>query len=101
MQRHGVDASGNIMEMVTMLQGYWDIASRRLIDNICMLMEKDFVDEVLAQVDTQATLFGMGLQANDVKNYMKEDALVIERRKQLRERIRLLDASLEVLQKQE
>lgn len=83
-----------------MLQGYWDIACRRLVDNVCMLMEKDFIDEVLSELETQATLFGMGLNLKDVREFMKEDAAIIERRRNLRERIKLLEASLAVLMEQ-
>jgi hypothetical protein len=97
MQRHGVDATGNIMEMITMLQGYWDIASRRLIDNVCMLVERDFVEALLTEVDTQAALFGMALSSTDIRELMKEDMHLIERRKAIKARIQLIQSSLDVL----
>lgn len=100
MQRHGVDSSGNLLEMITMLQGYWDIASRRFVDNMCMMMEKDFLDEVLSELESEATLFGMSLTPVEIQEYMKEDAVVIARRHSLRERMTLLESSLQVLQQQ-
>ncbi|RYH24926.1 hypothetical protein EON65_16205 [archaeon] len=98
MQRHGVDSVGNYMEMVTMLQGYWDIASRRLVDNVCMLVDKDFVDHVLSELDTQLTVYSMGLSKNEVKDVMKEDRYIVQRRKQLLEKIKLVQGAIEILQ---
>ena len=97
MQRHGVDATGNYMEMITMLQGYWDIASRRLIDNVCMVVERDFVEALLTEVDTQTTLFAMALSYSEIRELMKEDTRVIEKRKTIKARIQLIQSSLDVL----
>eukprot|EP01038_Epipyxis_sp_PR26KG_P012114 gene12114-16219_t len=43
--RHGVNSKGNEQEMITLIQAYWDIASRRFIDNVCMCLDLEFTNK--------------------------------------------------------
>lgn len=97
MRRHGVDSQGNQQEMTTLIQAYWDIASRRLIDNVCMCVEKDFTQTMVNEVETQGTLLGISLSDEEVRSLMKEDDLLAIRRTDLTERVKVLQSSIEVL----
>lgn len=46
LSRHGVDAKGNAQEVTTLVQAYWDIASRRVIDNTCMYLDAEISTKV-------------------------------------------------------
>ena len=62
MSRHGINtvvadnedgtkntmASGSVFEMITLIQAYWDVSSKRIVDNICMCIETEFVNKVCA-----------------------------------------------------
>jgi interferon-induced GTP-binding protein Mx1 len=97
MRRHGVDSQGNQQEMTTLIQAYWDIASRRFIDNVCMCIEKEFVSTLVNEVETQGTLLGISMSDTEVKHLMKEDDQVSFRRNELIEKVKVLQASIDVL----
>lgn len=99
MRRHGVDSQGNQQEMTTLIQAYWDIASRRFIDNVCMCIEKEFVSALVNEVETQGTLLGIAMSQAEVKQLMREDDQVTFRRNELIEKVKVLQASIEVLNK--
>lgn len=97
MRRHGVDSMGNKQELITLIQAYWDIASRRLIDNVCMCIEKEFLAGFINELETQSTLFGISLQEEQVVNYLHEAKEILERRNDLQDRIQTLQTSFELL----
>ncbi len=99
MRRHGVDSQGNQQEMTTLIQAYWDIASRRFIDNVCMCIEKEFVTSLVNEVETQSTLLGFSMSDVEVKQLMREDDQVAFRRSELIEKVKVLKSSIEVLSK--
>lgn len=39
-----------------MLQAYWNVATKRLVDNVCMTMEQDFVVKLLGKVESELFL---------------------------------------------
>lgn len=39
-------SGGSVHEMITLIQAYWDVASKRMIDNVCMCVETEFVTKV-------------------------------------------------------
>ncbi len=97
MRRHGVDSHGNKQEMLTLIQAYWDICSRRFIDNVCMNIEKYFIHQLINELEMSCTLFSISIDEKEVLDIMKEDEQIIQRRKELRGKIHLLESSLGVL----
>lgn len=97
MRRHGVDSQGNLLEMITLVQAYWDIASRRFIDNVCMQMEKGFVARVVAELETQSTLFAVTCSEVELAEIMREDAEIAKRRAEITEKIKVLQSAADIL----
>lgn len=97
MRRHGVDSQGNLQEMITLVQAYWDIASRRFIDNICMHMEKGFVAKVVGELETQATLFAVTCTEKELSALMEEDVEIARKRAEIAEKIKVLQAAADIL----
>jgi Dynamin GTPase effector domain len=82
-QRHGVDAHGNVQEMATLIQAYWDVASRRLVDNVCMCVEMEFTNKVVRELEAQCFLHSVSMDKSAVERALKEDTLTRDRREQL------------------
>jgi hypothetical protein len=59
MLRHGVDSKGNQQEMITLIQAYWDIASRRLVDNVCMCIDMEFSNKLIKELEAHCMLYGV------------------------------------------
>lgn len=95
--RHGVDSDGNQQEMVTLIQAYWDIASRRLIDNVCMCIEMEFATKFVTELQSQTVLYGIALQDSEIAVLLKEDSALAGKRQHTKERIQILEKSLDVL----
>ena len=38
------------------MQAYWNVATKRLVDNVCMTMEQDFVVKLLGKVESELFL---------------------------------------------
>ena len=43
MQCHGVNVKSKVEDMIIMIEAYWDVATKRIVDNVCMTMEHDFL----------------------------------------------------------
>ncbi len=99
MVRHGVDSKGNQHEMVTLIQAYWDIASRRLVDNVCMCMEMEFSTKLIRELESQCILYGIALSEEKTRLLLQEDPNIGEKRRVLKEKINMMNASLAVLAK--
>jgi interferon-induced GTP-binding protein Mx1 len=97
MRRHGVDSQGNLLEMITLVQAYWDIASRRFVDNVCMHMEKGFVARVVSDLETQSTLFACTCSEIDLAHMMQEDVAIAKKRADISEKIKVLQAAADIL----
>lgn len=97
MRRHGVDSHGNLQEMITLVQAYWDIASRRFIDNVCMQIEKGFVDKMLSELETQCTLYAVTCSSEQVAKIMQEDVEIVKQRTVIAERVRTLQSAADIL----
>lgn len=99
MMRHGVDVTGNQQEMVTLIQAYWDIASRRLTDNVCMCIEMEFSQQLIKELEAQCVLFGISVEDDKVTELLMEDVSISKRRRFLHERIQLLQAAVLAFEK--
>lgn len=84
--------------MTTLIQAYWDIASRRLIDNVCMCIEKEFSACLVKDMETQSTLFGISLSQEEAEAFMQEDPVIAVQRSNLARRIEELHSSSELLE---
>lgn len=51
-------------------QAYWNVATKRLVDNVCMTMEQDFVVKLLGKVESE--LFLLTNRFTDVEELFVE-----------------------------
>ena len=73
MMRHGVDSPGNKQELSTVCQVYWDIASRRVIDGVCMCIMGELNKVMVNELEAQCLLYGIGLEDERLHVVMAED----------------------------
>ncbi|CAM9238790.1 unnamed protein product, partial [Heterosigma akashiwo] len=96
---HGVAANGNPAEMAILLQAYWNIATRRVIDNVCMTLEATFVARLLALLENRTFLLGSGpggeAEAGGVAQLFVEDEALARRRRALADKRERLERALD------
>jgi interferon-induced GTP-binding protein Mx1 len=97
MRRHGVDSYGNKQEMLTLIQAYWDIASRRFIDNLCMNIEKYLIHQLIDEITTQCTLYGISVDEKGILDLLKEDEYIFQQRQDIAKRLKVLESALDIL----
>ncbi|CAN0543901.1 unnamed protein product, partial [Ectocarpus sp. 12 AP-2014] len=95
MRNHGVGTMANVEDMCTLLQAYWNVATKRLVDNVCMTMEQDFVVKLLGKVESE--LFLLTNRFSDVEELFVEDTSVVEKRRSLQAKKQRLLKGLETL----
>eukprot|EP00903_Cladosiphon_okamuranus_P010659 g10077.t1 len=95
MRNHGVGTMANVEDMCTLLQAYWNVATKRLVDNVCMTMEQDFVVKLLGKVESE--LFLLTNRFTDVEELFVEDTSVVEKRRALQAKKQRLLKGLETL----
>lgn len=97
MQTHGVNTTSKVEDMCTLLQAYWDVATKRLVDNVCMTLEHDFTANLLKEFESECFLFAAEYAAPDkeleLSRLFREDPAVVEvRRAAKAKQSRLTDA---------
>jgi len=97
MGAHGVNQKGNVEEMKTLLQAYWGLATRRLVDNLCMAVEHDFAAQLAGKLETECFTFAGTVEGARLDAMLEEDATVQEMRSQLQAKEQRLQAALQVL----
>ena len=50
---HGANPTSKVEDMSTILQAYWRVTSKRVVDNACMLLETSFFGQVVDRLETQ------------------------------------------------
>ncbi|KAJ1460259.1 P-loop containing nucleoside triphosphate hydrolase protein [Pelagophyceae sp. CCMP2097] len=85
MQTHGVNTTSKVEDMCTLLQAYWDVATKRLVDNVCMTLEHDFTAKLLNELEAAAFLYAAELgapdKALDLERLFREDPTILEARR--------------------
>ncbi len=56
MNSHGVNSTVVVNDMCALLQAYWNIATKRLVDNVCMTMEQDFFARMVTRAEEELFL---------------------------------------------
>eukprot|EP00619_Florenciella_sp_RCC1007_P017815 CAMPEP_0205938662 /NCGR_PEP_ID=MMETSP1325-20131115/47543_1 /ASSEMBLY_ACC=CAM_ASM_000708 /TAXON_ID=236786 /ORGANISM="Florenciella sp., Strain RCC1007" /LENGTH=186 /DNA_ID=CAMNT_0053309025 /DNA_START=81 /DNA_END=637 /DNA_ORIENTATION=+ len=84
-----------------MIEAYWDVATKRLVDNICMAIEHDFVNTVLRQLESDCFMLAteVGQKVSDLELLFSEDPTVQERRRNLFAKKERLSTALDTLRK--
>jgi interferon-induced GTP-binding protein Mx1 len=87
MSCHGVNVKSKVEDMTIMIEAYWDVATKRLVDNVCMTMEHDFLGKLLKQLEAECFVIAtdsMGPKgAEHLARLFSEDAAIMERRRGL------------------
>ena len=97
MMRHGSDLTGNKHELSTICQVYWDIASRRIIDNVCMCILSEVTKVMVQELEARCLLFGMGVEDDALHAVMAEDPTLTSQRAALKKRLDKVTKSLQAI----
>ena len=97
MMRHGSDLTGNKHELATICQVYWDIASRRIIDNVCMCVLSEVTKVMVQELEARCLLFGMGVEDDALQAVMAEDPTLTSQRAALKKRLDKVTKSLQAI----
>ena len=103
MQSHGVNVKSKVEDMTIMIEAYWDVATKRLVDNVCMTMEHDFLGMMLKRLEAECfvlTTDSMGADGEtQLCHFFSEDSAVLDKRKHLVAKRDRLDTALQTLRK--
>lgn len=80
---HCVHAKGNVEEMRTLVQAYWEVAQRRFVDNVCLTMEQDVAASFLQDLDASCIMLVSRSTDDQAEELLAEDSHITERRKRL------------------
>jgi len=97
MKNHGIGTDAQVQDMITLLQAYWNVATKRVVDNICMTIEQDFLMNLLMDLEHECVFVA---QLNtQVESFLIEDSNILERRKHLEEKKERLEKGLESIRR--
>lgn len=85
MAYHGVNIRSKVEDMTIMIEAYWDVATKRLVDNVCMTIEHDFLVALLLRLESDCFMLAteIGHKAKDLASLFNEDPAVQAKREQL------------------
>ncbi|KAH8097579.1 hypothetical protein JL720_472 [Aureococcus anophagefferens] len=90
MQTHGVNTTSKVEDMCTLLEAYWDVATNRLVDNVCMTLEHDFTNAILKQLEEACFMFAAEMSLDDKETELArlflEDPQLLEQRAAARDK---------------
>mmetsp|Transcript_26171 Transcript_26171/g.30995 ORF Transcript_26171/g.30995 Transcript_26171/m.30995 type:complete len:678 (+) Transcript_26171:20-2053(+) len=101
MQCHGINVKSKVEDMTIMIEAYWDVATKRLVDNVCISLEHDFIEKVLTKLEADCFMlvtnsFGPN-GAGELAYLFSEDPLVAERRQNLMNKSERLNGAITTL----
>ncbi len=103
MHVHGVNIKSKVEDMIVMIEAYWDVATKRLVDNVCMSVEHDFVGRLLQRLESECFLLATEGFAADgaatLAEYFDEDPVLAEQRRGLVAKRDRLEAALGTLRR--
>ena len=101
MTNHGINVKSKVEDLTIMIEAYWDVATKRLVDNVCMTIEHDFLGRLLCKLEEECFLlatnsFGPEGVARLAQLFL-EDPAVMERRRNLTAKKDRLATALDTL----
>ena len=101
MQCHGVNVKSKVEDMIIMIEAYWDVATKRIVDNVCMTMEHDFLGKLLKRLESECFLLAtdFGQKKEELDALFTEDPGVRDRRRSLISKRDRLTGALQTLRK--
>jgi len=101
MASHGVNVKSKVEDMTIMIEAYWDVATKRLVDNVCMTMEHDFLAKLLRRLEAECFVLATDSMGPDgaahLARLFSEDTRTAERRRSLVAKRDRLDTALSTL----
>ena len=101
MATHGVNTASKVEDMCTLLEAYWDVATKRLVDNVCMTLEHDFANFSLKKLEESCFLFaadaGVPEKTDLLERLFLQDPRVVAQRKAAIEKKLRMEAALDAL----
>lgn len=101
MQSHGVNVKSKVEDMIIMIEAYWDVATKRIVDNVCMTMEHDFLGKLLKRLESECFLLAtdFGQKSDELDALFAEDPGVRDRRRSLIAKRDRLSGALQTLRR--
>ncbi len=93
MHSHGVNSAVVVNDMCTLLHAYWYVATKRLVDNVCMTMEHDFFSRLVTR--TEEELFLISSRVKSLDELFIEDASIVQKRRALQDKRNRLQDGLQ------
>jgi len=81
---HGVGSKGSISDMAILLQAYWNISTRRMIDNMCLVLEQTFIAKLLTRLESECFL--ISTRVSNIQDLFHEDQVLAKKRQLLSEK---------------
>ena len=101
MATHGVNTASKLEDMCTLLEAYWDVATKRLVDNVCMTLEHDFSNFSLKKLEESCFLFAADAGTPEKQDFIErlflQDPRVVAQRRAALEKKARMEAALEAL----
>ncbi|KAH8053135.1 hypothetical protein JL722_9801 [Aureococcus anophagefferens] len=89
MQTHGVNTTSKVEDMCTLLEAYWDVATKRLVDSVHGA-EHDFTNAILKQLEEACFMFAAEMSLDDKETELArlflEDPQLLEQRAAARDK---------------
>jgi Dynamin GTPase effector domain len=79
------------------MQAYWNVATKRLVDNVCMTIEQDFIVRLLGLAESE--LFLLAARLENVESLFTEDIAAVEKRRSLQAKRDRLTAGMDSLRR--
>jgi interferon-induced GTP-binding protein Mx len=103
MQCHGVNIKSKVEDMTIMIEAYWDVSTKRIVDNVCMTMEHDFLGKFLKKLEAECFVLAtdcMGVDGPATLDILfAEDPVLQDRRRSLIAKRGRLSGALATLRK--
>jgi len=94
---HGVGSRGAVEDLAIFLQAYWHLSSQRMIDNICLELDRSFMTKLLNRIEAECFL--IGTRTSDVLSLFEEDPQYAKMRDSLLEKRERIEKALALISK--
>jgi len=96
---HGANPTSKVEDMSAILQAYWRVTSKRVCDNVCMLLESNLLSAVPNTLETKLLTHTQCLDQESLLRALQEETGIVERRMLLENRRNRIKLALESISK--
>ena len=81
---HSVSPLASAQDMCAILEAYWNLSSKRFIDNVCMVVDREILGKLSSSMQEQ--MFRFVRDDSKLESFFTEDPLLIQKRETLESR---------------